>query len=377
MKRALTFCCADESLMDDAGELLDATPMSGMVRVKTRRPQGLLASLRSEGRARDVIVACTVDGGEVVGVGVRSEKDCFVDGRPEPVRLGFLHGLRGKEQYRRGLALARGYRFFRDVHRQRDAHYYLTAILGDNRPAMEILTSGRAGLPVYDEWGGIETFFLDPRRVGRRLGAGAKPGVRIAGMRMEDAGAVVEFLRMHGRRRQFFPVYETHDFLTDEGLLPGLGTADILLAWEDRRLIGCVGVWDQSRFKFWEVAGYGFPLRPFRRAYNVWSRLRGRPTWPEPGAHVSLRSLAVFCVREDDARVTRSLLGAAARLAATRGAMVLSWSLHERDSLVRVVKELPHVLVKSRLFLVHWSEDGKPAFFPEQNLVPYLESGGL
>ncbi|HVE12244.1 MAG TPA: hypothetical protein VNI01_02510, partial [Elusimicrobiota bacterium] len=281
MSGSVRFCRAEGELAERAGALLDATPMAGLARLSTRRPAGLLASLRAEGRRRDVIAVRAGD--EVVGVGVRGEKECFVDGRPEPATVGYLSGLRVREDHRGGLVLARGYRFLRELHRAGRARCYLTTVLESNAEALRLLGSGRAGLPAYEDWGAIETSLFSPRRAARRLAAASR-GPRVRSARAEDRPAAAAFLRAQGPRRQFFPAYEAGDLGSDDGLLPGLGLDDLLLAEDAAGLAGCAGVWDPSRFKTWAVAGYGFPLGAFRGAANLWAAARGLPSWPAPGA---------------------------------------------------------------------------------------------
>ena len=368
MSQAVVFRCADENSAGPAAELLDATPMSGLVRLTTRRPAGLFPSLRAEGRRRDVIVACEPAGG-VAAVGIRNEKDCWVDGRISST--GYLSALRVREGRRGGLVLARGYRYLRQLHLQGGAPFYLTMVFEDNREALKLLSSGRAGLPLYEDWGAITTSLVDPRRAARPTAGGP----RIESMKKEHLPALLELLRVYGSRRQFFPAYEAADFGSELGLLPGLEFSDILLAWDGNGLQGCAGLWDQSRFKSWTVAGYGFPLRPMRAAFNLWARWRRQPSWPIPGRTLKMRSVALFCVRDGDDATARALWRAAVAVAAERGTETLAWSLHERDPLSALTATTPRAVLRSRLFLVRWPEDGGST--PDRARVPYVETGAL
>jgi hypothetical protein len=355
-------------------ELLDSTPTSGQVRLSTHRPHGLDASLCVEGRRRDVLTASHQPDNLVVGVGIRSEKDCYIDGRHEPECVGYLSALRVREGYRRGLLLGRGYQVLHDLHRKGNAKYYLTTIMADNQTAMNLLASGRAGLPIYQDWGEIRTLLMNARMPSQPEGLARGD---ISEMSRNDIEEVVRFLSKEGPRRQFFPAYRVQDFDSADGLLAGLAMSDVLLARDDKGLAGCAGVWDQSHFKSWNIAGYNFPFSALRQIHNLWARFRNLPSWPEPGRPMNIRFLSLFCVRGDDMRIGRRLLQSALHLAYAREADILAWSLHERDPLQLLSAGTAGIVLKSRLFLAYWPQELGPSGLPSMSLPPYLETGAL
>src|SRR5262245_36040410 len=142
---------------DDAAlrSVLAQTPMEGRIAVAFRREPSFFDAAAVEGRFHQVVLGRDRSEGHVVGFGVRSISERFVNGTAQPV--GYLSGLRIIPPHRNGALLARGYRFFHELHRDARAKLYLTTIAEGNRTALDVLTSGRGGLPAYHPAGQYRT----------------------------------------------------------------------------------------------------------------------------------------------------------------------------------------------------------------------------
>lgn len=94
--------------------ILAATPMPGRISVSFRREPSFFAAAGVEGPFHQVVVCRDRQQNRIAGFGCRSVRQRYVNGRPTPV--GYLSGLRALPEYR-GLGLvARGYRYFRELH---------------------------------------------------------------------------------------------------------------------------------------------------------------------------------------------------------------------------------------------------------------------
>ncbi|MBM4354163.1 MAG: hypothetical protein FJ109_10270 [Deltaproteobacteria bacterium] len=162
------------------------------------------------------------------------------------------------------------------------------------------------------------------------------------------------------------------------GLLSGLGVADIAVARDCRGIAGTAALWDQTAFRQWFVEGYSGGLALARPAYNLAARLLRRPALPAPGTSFAYRFLALLCIRDDRPEVLRALLAhLGRRCRADRFTGLVVAGCATRDPLCAALASLPHVLMRSRLYVVHW-DDGRDAFDAlDKALVPYLEVGGL
>lgn len=358
---------------DDLRHILATTPMPGAISVCFRREPGYFAGARVEGRFRQVLAARRVDTGRLVAFGCRSIVPRFVNGRPEAV--GYLSTLRIMKEHRNRGLMARGHAYLRRLHRDRRTRLYLATIAEGNRTAERLLTSGRANLPSFQFAGRYHTLAL-PISQSRRPGSPRDTEeIQIRAARREDLPQVVDWLRAEGPRRQFFPLYESDDFLGEEGIFKDLRVGDILLAWRGRQLVGTLAAWDQSGFRQTVVVRYGPLMRSLRPLYNGWSRWRGLPELPAPGEAIRSLIACLPVVRHDDPRVFAALIEAVLARAAGRFSYLLL-GLHEADPLLAVARRWQSVRYSTHLYLACWA-DGEALRRSLDGRPPYLELGCL
>jgi hypothetical protein len=359
----------------DDGELRAvsaATPMPGTIALSFRREPSYFAAAVVDGRFRQVVAARDWQSNRIVGFGSRSVGARYVNGRP--AEIGYLSSLRFLEAHRGLGLLARGYAFFRKLHEDGRTPLYLTTIASDNRTALAVLTSGRAGLPRYHFAGRYRTAAI---RLSRARKAGSRgAAVEIRPARVEDLPAVLDFLSRVGPRRQFFPCYEAGDFFSDQGAFRDLAAEDLLLAFREGHLMGTLAGWDQYRFRQMVVHGYGGLLRRMRPLYNVWAGVRGLPRLPPPNEPVRYLIAALPLVADDDPIVCRELLSTLLRRKSGGPWKYLLVGMHESDPLLAAVRRHPAVWYTTNLYLVCW-QDGERFRRSLDDRSTYLELGSL
>lgn len=351
--------------------ILAHSPMPGAISIAMLREPSFFAAAVVDGRFRQIVAARDCDANRLVGFGVRSIAERYVNGRP--MAIGYLSNLRLLAEHRNRGLVARGYALFRKLHADGRTPLYLTTIAEDNEPALNLLTSGRAGLPAYHFAGRFHTFALPLHRRRRRS---TIPGLTIRPAQAEDLGMLLEFLQRVGPSRQFFPCYQADDFFTREGAFRDLQPHDVLLAFRDGRLVGTLAGWDQHAFRQNVVAGYNGLLRWLRPAYNTWARLRGWPRLPRPGGAVRSLLAALPVIADDDPATFAALLQELLNKTSAGQHEYLLLGLHEADPLLPVARSLPAKCYTTRLHLVCW-QDGEPLRATLDGRPPYLELGTL
>jgi hypothetical protein len=348
--------------------------MNGRIRIAFAREPSYFGAAGVDGKQVQVGVCRDTVSGRVVGMGSRAISPRYVEEQPRSI--GYLSGLRLLPEHRgQGRLLARGYQFLRDLHADREADFYLTTIADENTAAIRLLTSGRAGLPVYHPWGRYSTLAIRPRAAApgmRSLPGG--PHFRTA--TIADRDMLVEFWHRFGKLRQFFPVYEAADLFCNAGLLSGLRPEDVALAFLGEELVATLAVWDQRNFKQTIVHGYDGWLAFGRPLYNAYARMMRRPVLPRPGSTLSCAVAAVPIVRGDDVKVFRLLLQWQLSQLRDRGVRTLLLGLHQDDPLMPAARKFTSVEFVTRLYVVYWPEDS-PNLAAIMNRVPYLELGCL
>ena len=365
------FELATEADDADLRRVLAETPMEGRIAVAFRREPSWFVAAAIDGHQRQVVACRDVESGRIVGFGCRSIRTLYVDGRPQCV--GYLSSLRLLEAHRNRGLIARGYAFFRRLHNDGQTPYYLTTIADGNVTALNVLTSGRAGLPHYIPAGLYHTLAIP---LVQYNGVAATPGVSIRRGVPADVPAIVRFLAAHGPRRQFFPLVQEGDLRDPSGPWRGLAIEDLWLAFCGAELAGVLGTWDQHAYKQSVVTGYHGTLAWLRPALNAWWSLRGYPQLPAPGDSLRFRVAALPVVRDDSPAIFAALLCRAVADLAGGNCTHLLVGLHERDPLLPAVERRSATRFTTHLYLVSWDDDDEIRAIISRR-VPYLEPGTL
>jgi hypothetical protein len=346
--------------------------MEGAISVSFRREPSYFAGCCVQGDETQVVKCVDTQTGTLVGLGCLSTAPAYVDGAARAI--GYLSDLRVASEYRRGTLLARGYRYFRQLHDGNGAltvPFYTTMIYEGNAPALAALTGARAGLPRYRDWGRFITPAL-------HLDFGVKPapvpGITIARGSSARLAEIVTFLNRWQSHKQFAPVYRATDF--PQGRFRGLRAADFYLAMRHGRIVGTIAVWDQAAFRQTHVERYSPGLALLRPACNTLARVLPVRPLPAPGARIPGVYLACLATEEDDVNVFRHLLRATHE-AIRRGPWHFAIAgLHEKDPRAAALLQMRHIPAAGRLFAVHFADQPLSMESPAQR-VPYVEAGCL
>jgi hypothetical protein len=286
-----------------------------------------------------------------------------------------LSALRALPEYRNRGLLARGIVHLRRLHEDGRAKLYLVTIAAGNDNAIRILTSGRAGLPTFYPHGRYLGLAIPiPRR--RRRSRDVTGDVSLAEGRESDLPEILDFLRIWGPKRQFFPEYTERDFFNPEATFKDLAAHDVLLARRGGRLVGLIGAWDQHGFKQSIVEGYGPALRLVSPVYNLWAQVRGRPGIPQLGAELRYLTAAVPVVADDNPDVFLLLVRGVLSRASASEHQYLMLGLHDSDPLLPAARRLGGRTYAGQFYLACW-QDGEDLRRKIDNRPPYLEIGSL
>jgi hypothetical protein len=275
-----------------------------------------------------------------------------VNGREQ--RLGYLGQLRVDQEFRGRWIVSRGFEALRRLHETDPLPAYVASIIEGNREAAGVLVDKpRRRFPRFRHAADFRTFAIEIRR-------GKPPlpcGVPISAASASQLPEIAEFLRTHGASRQFFPVWTEQSLAKLTGF--GLRIEDLRVARRSGRIVGVIGLWDQSSYKQTVVRAYSGWLKAAAPFYNLGAPWLGRPALPRPGEKLRGAYAAFLCIADDDPAVFAALLRDVHNLAAGRGFNYLLAGLDARDPLAPVAGACPHVLYPSRLYLVEWPDGGR------------------
>jgi len=350
--------------------LLAGNPVPGRIAVTFEREPNYFLGCTVMGGDCQVLVARHQSTGELVGIANRVIRSLFINGQPQEV--GYLSQLRVERRFRGRWLVSEGFRLLRQLHEERPVPGCITTLIDGNEEALGVLVkSSRPHFPIYREISRFCTlaiFVPTLRRLKRR-------SYDVCHGCESELTAIGNFLKEYGPSRQFFPVYDGSDF-QGSPKTRGFQVEDFLIVKESGRMLGVLGLWDQSSYKQTVVQSYTGWLGTIRPFYNVIARLAGRTTLPSPGQPVRSVYGSFVCVANDNPEVFDALLQATCSLAAQRCHSTLALGLSVNDPLLPVASRYRHVRYDGRLYTVSWR--GEEDFHRRlDGRVPYLEIATL
>lgn len=349
--------------------LLRDNYMEGKLKISFQREPDFFESLDIEGKKVQVALGRDLKKNKIIGFGIRSIREMFVNG--SKTNVGYLSNLRLDKNYRGGILIGRAYKFFKELHSDSKAKLYLTSILEDNHLAIKILTSGRGPLPPYKDYGAYTSYAIGLKK--RRVNY---PDIKIKKADKDILEKIISFIDKEARKKQFYPVYKAEDFLNDRGILRNLNVEDIFVALKGDEIIGTIGMWDQTSFKQDVVSGYSTSMKIMRPLWNLNAFLKDMPLLPPEETTLNYFFASSIAAKNNNPHVFGALLEKLREEGKKRGYKYMIVGLHSEDSLNSIMLKYPAFKLRSRIFLVHW-EDGEEFYNNLDNRTPYMEVATL
>jgi hypothetical protein len=322
------------------------------------------------GHFQQVVVARNRADGELAGVVNRATRPLFINGEMEEV--GYLSQLRIDQKYQGHWLIPQGFRFLRHLHEDRRVKGYLAAIIDGNKQAIELLVNRpRKGYPIFQEICRLWTLALIVRRPQK---ISTSPFTISRGSK-ENLSEIITFLGQHGAAKQFFPVYTENDFM-DSGLTRNFKVEDFVLARHHDKLVGVMGLWDQSAYKQSVVQGYSRSIARLKSIYNLGLRLVGAQPLLSPGEQIRFAYASFICLANNDSNIFVTLLRHIYNLAAERKFAYLMIGLADNDPLLAMARRYWHIPYRSRIYAVCWEEDRQWINHLDDR-IPYIEIAAL
>lgn len=347
-----SYAIADGSDDEDIRRLLREAQMEGDLQVTLEREPHSAQAAAIEGPEHQRILARDVRG-QVVAMGSRSVRERWVGEDLE--RVGYYGELRVDSRYRARPSLVRGgFRRMRELHEEDgQTQIYFASVVGDNHPALRLLSAGLPGFPACRTLGELVTLVFKAR--GRRL-ARSTPGLEVRRAESGDLDSILELLQNQARSQDLSPRWTRDDLLSAERTR-GLAISDFFIASRSGRDVACLALWDQRAFKQVVIRAYGGKLAQWRRPMNVALGLSGRPTLPAPTTTLEQAFASHLAVEQEDVDAVRALLSAVRLEATTRGIDHIVTSFAEGSAeLAAISGRLPAWRYRSTLLEMAWDE---------------------
>ncbi len=365
-QRRFEFTLAEESDDDALRALLRQISMPGTITLSFQREPSFFLAEQAGSVMSQVMVCKDNTLGQIVGIGSRSMRPVYIDG--QPAQVGYLSMLRGLPESRGNIALARGYRFLQELHTDGAVPYYFTTILDDNTEAKSLLTSGRAGLPVYKPIARLLTYLLPLTK----NPMGKRSSDAVSRVEKDQLPEAVACLQQWNSRHQFAPRYTEQDMRGESQLLPGFCWENLYVYCEHGRVLGTLGLWDQQSLKQTVVTAYAKRMRFIRPWYNLLALIKGQPRLPQVGDYIRILYAAFLSGNAD---IVTSLLQRACVDWAGKGYDYLSLGFCEGSPVSPIASRYATQRLASMIYIVYWQ--GESVSLPDLSKPVHVEVATL
>jgi hypothetical protein len=335
--------------------LLRQNPLPGNIAVTLEREPDYFAAIGLEGEFHQTPVAQDARSGDVVGMGSRSVRLLWVNGEPQPV--GYMSQLRVDLSRQWGLStphLLRGaFDFYRQLHADAQAPFYLVSITDGNAVAERLLTSGRDPLPILHSIGRFDIFAIAPILPRYRLPL--PRGLRLASGLECSIYDLLDCLARSGAGGQFAPVWTLGNLFASR-YTTGLEKKDFIVALDGQRVVGCLARWDQTAHKQTRVRGYRSWLGRWRDQINMVTPLMGYPYLPAPGQTIHHSYASHLAVDDNNPEVFAALLRAMYLRCQTAEDDYFVLGLSASHPFHKIARHYPHVTYSNNHYLAAWEE---------------------
>jgi hypothetical protein len=234
-----------------------------------------------------------------VGVFSAGKRRVWLDGETE---MRYLCDLRIHPHWQGSSLLARGFRRLRREVFQ-PGEWAQTLVLDDNARALETLTSQRGRLPEYHPAGRYASWLLPAQRIN------GDSGIKVRQATDADLHDMQNLLDDSARRRSFSAMVNLSDL--GKPAFRDLSLGNFLIAERNGRLLGMMGLWDQSGYQRLKVHGYPPLVSATRPLWNVAAGIMGGVPLPRTGGVLPLRKATAIACVNDDPIILRAMLASA------------------------------------------------------------------
>ena len=360
MKNKLNIQILDKSFDSQIAELFDEDCMGKDIALQYRTQPSFIDSLKLKGDFNQAFGVISTEG-KLKSLGARSIKKMYLNGKVEDI--GYLSSMRVRSNRRGALDMARGYEFLKGLHEDRRTNFYISTIVDDNDYARKLLESGRCGLPQYKDMGLYYTATIPLMSRKCKL----KTDVSSKKAKPDDLNIICDFLNEEGKNKQFFPIYEPHDFDGSKAV-----TAEVFyMLHVNDKLSAVMALWDQRKQRQIVISKYSKRMKMLKSIYNFASGLCSLPLMPDEKSILNSVYGSFIAVKNNAPDLFEQLLNFV--IADNKNKYDwISLGFHEKDPLLAVVKKRKHFKYISRLYTVGW--DTLPKI---DGRIPYLELGAL
>ncbi|ENX41482.1 hypothetical protein [Acinetobacter sp. NIPH 2100] len=307
-------------------------------------------------------------------------RPCYVDKTVQNVR--YASDLRVDPNYRgKSLVKVLGAHVKQTLH---EPNFSQMIIFNDNYAARAAIQTGKTGIPDYYDEGLIETLTLTHLGTKRKIKAFLNLNnqvqtemreIKSCVARPEHIAAMNRFIAAMAQHYNFIPAYDFAELHAAHHYFTGLQLSDFQLYFQDGKLVGMFGLWDQHSLKQTKILHYSPVIGVFRPVYNLLTKITKAMPLPKLGDSLKYHVLHTLLCHPKHLALHHLMLENAYQLSKQRGVGIISFTLSHQDPRYQLNQFYKGERLTGMHGFISFAGDPRPNF--DQNLIPYLEVGRI
>lgn len=349
-------------------EILEEADFQGDISIiYTRRPNPVI-SFQAEGDDVIIMLCQKMDTKEMVGFGVCTIREHYIDGKLE--RVGYLSGLRVKKAYRKTpFLLVDAYQVLIEKIAKKGVTCLYTTVLDDNVKVQEMFEKKRKFFPHYIPLSNYKVFCTTTRL--NRKGCGL---YEHRSATIEDIPLLLAFVMDKGSKQDLYPKITRKDLLGKTKLNLHYSRYYISIHRLEGTIMAAFYVWRQDDTKqhilyeyngVYKLLKYMGPFLPYF----------GYPQLPKEGSKLNYYYLSYYAYEEEEILAAEELI------------RYIAWAHHEcnyfligmvqTDPLYPILEKMTKITYSSRVYMVDYIKSADSAKRIDSINTPYIECGLL
>ncbi|OEC90625.1 hypothetical protein [Acinetobacter sp. YK3] len=305
-------------------------------------------------------------------------RPCYVDKAVQNVR--YASDLRVDPNYRgKSLVKILGAHVKQTLH---EPDFSQMIIFNDNYAARAAIQTGKTGIPDYYDEGLIETLTLTHLGKKRDIDAFLEKtkqteigNMHARAAQPEDIPAMNTFIAAMAQHYNFIPAYNFEELQAGHHYFTGLQLSDFQLYFQNEKLVGMFGLWDQHSLKQTKILHYSPLISVFRPVYNLLTKITKAMPLPKLGDSLKYHVLHSLLSHPQHLALHHLMLEDAYQLSKQKGVGVVSFTLSHQDPRFQLNQFYKGERLTGMHGFISFAGDPRPNF--DKNLIPYLEVGRI
>ncbi|MCH7335108.1 hypothetical protein [Acinetobacter sp. NIPH 2699] len=366
---------------DDALRALIAVPMTtkGVQISFQREPSYFKASDILYKHKLHVVIEDTVSQKKVACYS-NGYRPCYVNREVQNFR--YASDLRVDQHYR-GKSLVK----VLGVHVKENMHapnFSQMIIFDDNHAARAAIQTPKTGMPDYYDEGLIETLTLTNLGTKRKIIAflnDSSPNhtdmmqIQSCIAKPEHIQAMNHFIAEMSHYYNFIPAYNFEELQHGHRYFAGIKLSDFLLYFQNDKIVGMFGLWDQHTFKQTKILHYSPMIGVLRPIYNLSTLFSKSMPLPKRGESLKYHVLHTLLCHPEALALHHQMLADAYLRSKQLGIGAISFTLSHKDPRYQLNQFYKGERLTGMHGFISFEADPRPNF--DNRLIPYLEVGRI